>query len=281
MNRFLRRLAYRLATLAVAAGFGAPAWATVSSADYTDIWYIPAESGWGFNVIQQGDTLFGTLFVYGTDQSPRWFVADAMVLNAASSASAVAFQSNFYQVAGPYFGAGTFNSAGVTATLVGTASVTFDSVATGTLTYSVNGVSVAKRIQRQTFRNNVPLGQYFGGMSSVLSACTDATLNRNFADFNGQVTVASNGSNIMFQVDYALGGALASCVFNGTYAQQGRLGSVTNGSWSCVQGTSVKNTGTFSLSRVDAQIGGMSASIVATDQFCTYTGFLGGVTLAN
>ena len=33
--------------------------------DITDLWWNPAESGWGMNVIQQGDTSFVTMFVYG------------------------------------------------------------------------------------------------------------------------------------------------------------------------------------------------------------------------
>ena len=56
--------------------------ATVLSAptvDYTDLWFIPAESGWGANVIQQHDILFVTLFVYGTNGQPTWFVASSTV----------------------------------------------------------------------------------------------------------------------------------------------------------------------------------------------------------
>ena len=68
----LRRFA---AAAILALGFSGPALATPDSIDYTDLWFVPAESGWGVNVIQQGNTLFATLFVYGSDQSPRWFVA--------------------------------------------------------------------------------------------------------------------------------------------------------------------------------------------------------------
>ena len=52
--------------------------ATPQSLDATDMWFNPAESGWGLNVIHQGDTLFATLFVYGSDGQPRWYVASDM-----------------------------------------------------------------------------------------------------------------------------------------------------------------------------------------------------------
>jgi hypothetical protein len=76
MTRFSRRAA---AAFAFALGCSAPAQATTFSPDFTDLWYNSAESGWGLNVIQQGNALFGTLFVYGSDNSARWFVADGML----------------------------------------------------------------------------------------------------------------------------------------------------------------------------------------------------------
>ena len=43
--------------------------------DYTDIWYIPAESGWGANVVQSDNFLFVTFFIYGADNKPTWYTA--------------------------------------------------------------------------------------------------------------------------------------------------------------------------------------------------------------
>ena len=41
--------------------------APVRATDYTDIWYVPTESGWGANVVQSDLFLFVTFFVYGPD----------------------------------------------------------------------------------------------------------------------------------------------------------------------------------------------------------------------
>ena len=49
--------------VSIAAALALPAAATTHSTDYTDLWYLPAESGWGINIIQQYDTVFATMFV--------------------------------------------------------------------------------------------------------------------------------------------------------------------------------------------------------------------------
>src|SRR5438270_522120 len=53
MTAMLRRI---LSTFAIAVGFALPASATTFSVDYTDLWYVPAEDGWGINLIQHNAT---------------------------------------------------------------------------------------------------------------------------------------------------------------------------------------------------------------------------------
>ena len=45
-----------------------------SSANVQDLWWNPAESGWGLNIAHQDDTLFATLFTYGADGGGIWLV---------------------------------------------------------------------------------------------------------------------------------------------------------------------------------------------------------------
>ena len=47
--------------------------AQAAATDYTDIWYNPAENGWGVNVVQSDVSLFLTFFIYGADSKPTWF----------------------------------------------------------------------------------------------------------------------------------------------------------------------------------------------------------------
>ena len=46
----------------------------VQPINFSDIWWVPAESGWGLNLQQQGNILFGTWFTFGPDGKPAWYV---------------------------------------------------------------------------------------------------------------------------------------------------------------------------------------------------------------
>lgn len=100
MTTSIRRF---LARATLLCGFALPAAATTFSIDFTDLWYnAPAESeaGWGVNVIQQNEVLFATLFVYGPDGTPRWYVASRL-----DPAGENRFAGPLYTAAGTYFGA--------------------------------------------------------------------------------------------------------------------------------------------------------------------------------
>src|SRR4051812_21294635 len=74
MIAFFRRLVAVLAsTLALSA-----AASTTFSTDYTDLWITPNESGHGMYIVQQGNTMFVTIFVYGGDTLPRWYFASSV-----------------------------------------------------------------------------------------------------------------------------------------------------------------------------------------------------------
>lgn len=45
------------------------------AADHTDIWYAPAEPGWGVNLVQSDNFIFATFFVYSQNGSPTWYTA--------------------------------------------------------------------------------------------------------------------------------------------------------------------------------------------------------------
>jgi len=105
-----------------------------------------AESGWGVNFTQQGDTIFATWFTYDTDGSPLWLSATA------NKSSAGVFTGTLYRTTGPAFNALPFSPSQVVATPVGTLTLSFASGDTATFAYVVNGVSQSKTITRQVFR---------------------------------------------------------------------------------------------------------------------------------
>lgn len=265
MTRILRQYAAAIvASLAVCL----PAAATTTGDDYTDQWWAgPQESGWGVNFIQQGGTIFATLFVYGTDNTPRWYVATMLQQGTGN------YGGQMYSTTGPYFGAGSFNTSNVVVTTVGNMSANFSSPYAGTLQYSVNGTQVTKSIIRQGFSNNNLAGNYLGGLTANGANCQGTT--------NGPIlihdtlNVAQSGQSLNMVVTFfaAGSGTQSQCTFNGTLTLQGRVGNVTNGTWNCTTG----NRGNFTLDMVDASQNGFNARFNGSDQFCTYNGFFGGL----
>jgi len=278
MSRPTRLAACLLASLA----FCLPARAASWSVDFTDLWWVgAAEDGWGVNVVQQGDVLFLTFFIYGSGGAARWVVAPQMAPTATQPATGVRFSGDIYRTAGPWFGT-TFNPSAVTRAIVGNATVTFESPNAATLTYMVDNVTVTKAITRQPMRANSVAGSYGGGLLATASQCASAADNGT-QFFWGALTVSHVNSQISFRVDYPTNyGLPVVCQYTGTYVSQGRLASVTNGTFTCaVNGStsSSNNTGTFTMTALDGQMNGFSASFSGADQYCTYNGRFGGTRL--
>jgi len=119
-----------------------------TATNYQDLWWNAppgSESGWGVNLAHQGDTLFVTWFTYDAAGAPMWLSATAP-----KSAPKV-YSGTLYRTAGPAYSAVPWNPAAVTATPVGSVTLTFASGNQATFAYTVGGVSQAKSITRQVF----------------------------------------------------------------------------------------------------------------------------------
>jgi hypothetical protein len=267
MISLVRRCA---AGLALALGFSLPAAATTAGTDYTDLWYNPNESGWGLNLIQQSNVVFATLFVYGSNNAATWYVASNL------QGSGSAFTGQLFQTTGPAF-SGTFNPSAVTTTPVGTMTLAFNSVSTGTLTYTVNGVQVTKQVQRQTWAGENLTGNYLGGLTAQGTSCGNGASNGPVLIFD-VLTVTHSGGTLTARVNFFnSSGTSSQCTFTGPYGQTGRLGNVNGGTFSCTFGSTPGNQGTFNMSQIDATQNGFSGVFQGSDQFCTYNGYFGGV----
>jgi hypothetical protein len=276
MTRLLRRLAAALLASLALAG---PAGAASYSVDFTDMWWNAAEAGWGLNVIQQNEKLFVTFFVYGPDNTARWYVGSSVAAASPQLETAVRFSGALYQTTGPWFG-GPFSTAASGVREVGSVTLTFDGVASGTLAYVIDGTVVTKQITRYYFRKDSVAGVYIGGLVSLASQCAASSDNGHF-DILGTTTVTQladeGATDISFKVDFfAPNGQAASCTFLGRYAQQGRLASVTSGTFSCAVNGQAANAGTFAMTALDPQMNGFHAQFSGRDQFCTYQGRFGG-----
>ena len=121
---------------------------TAGTTNYTAMWWNALESGWGFNVNHQGDTIFATLFTYDASGNPLWLV----LANGARQGGGTTYTGDLYRTTGSPFNAVPFvPSAASDVVKVGTMTVNFTGANDATLSYNVNGVIVNKAITKEVF----------------------------------------------------------------------------------------------------------------------------------
>jgi hypothetical protein len=151
--------------------------ATPLSPDPTGFWYNLNESGWGVNIAQQGEVLFVTLLVYDEQKRAQWFVASNVRDTGNGNGT---FSGALYRTTGPSFGS-TFDPAQVQNQAVGTLSLFYTARDLGQaelqVSYTVNGVSVTKRVMRLTWDSDATRlpGAYFAGTSLKLEPLPQPT----------------------------------------------------------------------------------------------------------
>lgn len=141
--------------------------------DLTDIYWDPAESGWGLTVSQHGNNAFVVWYTYDTSGQPLF-----VVMPGGTFSDSMTFTGDLYTTTGPYFGGGSFDPSQVRVNNVGTATLEFDLSATaaaagdlkaggiacrrgimgcqGRLKGRLNGASFGKWISPQGFGYSAP-----------------------------------------------------------------------------------------------------------------------------
>jgi hypothetical protein len=114
--------------------------------DYTDLWWNPAESGWGMAIAHKFANMFLAWYVYDASGRPVWYVAS----NCAVGSSPSACSGTLYRTTGPGFGP-TFDASQVRVFEAGTVSIAFTNGDNGIITYTVDGVTATKALTRQLF----------------------------------------------------------------------------------------------------------------------------------
>ena len=212
--------------------------------DYTDIWYLLSEFGWGVNLIQAEDVIFATFFIYGPDNQPTWYVA--IIYRDANGN----FSGSLYSTVGPYFG-GPWNPAIYAPTLAGTASFTPSSAYQGTLTYILTGgPTVTKAIERQTLKSIVIGGSYVGGQSGTYTSCSDNSLNGSYIDKYGLSVSQVTGGTTTLTFTYDSG---ATCTMSGSLEQHGQLYRIPGATYQCTGTLTFNTTATMEEIKATAQ----------------------------
>ena len=112
--------------------------------NYQDLWWNPDESGWGINIVHQGNIIFATLFTYSETGRDKWFVASGLARQADGS-----FTGGLYSTTGAAYNANPWT--GFQFQQVGNMTLQFTNGETGTLVYNVGTQVVTKQITRQLF----------------------------------------------------------------------------------------------------------------------------------
>jgi len=212
----LRRLVIAFLTVAMLVPGLARA---ATTTDFSDQWWVPTESGWGASVLQQSNTLFIDLMVYGVDGKPTWFVAAASLQTSPPAGHAV-FVGDLYAATGPYYGA-AFNPASATLRKAGTLTFDATSATNATMSYTVDGTPVVKNVTRQTWSY-----EYLGGTYDTVWK-TGCGYPSPF-DWEGTVTVIRHNADntVTMNVSCPSCWTVFQHNFHGDYTQSGHLGQI-------------------------------------------------------
>lgn len=173
---------------------------------WTDLWWNPNESGWGVNVAQQNDVMFATMFVYGNDGSPTWYVASDI----RDPGNDGTWTGALYRVTGPWFGAASFNPSSVNAVQVGNFVFIEETLNRAVIQYVINGTFYVKTVVRQSWRVPQLAGVYDGYSTLTAPAgCPSVGV------LQGTVQIViQDGANGAVQV--GINRSADTCLFTGT-----------------------------------------------------------------
>jgi hypothetical protein len=113
--------------------------------DFTDLWWNPAESGWGISLHVKRNLLFGAWFVYDAAGKPTWYTLQMGGWQTPNRYIGRIFATH----ADPNSGVGPMSSLAVTE--VGSGTLIFNGFDQATFSYVVDGTTNFKNIMRQAF----------------------------------------------------------------------------------------------------------------------------------
>jgi hypothetical protein len=114
-----------------------------SAGNYQDWWWDPQQSGMGFNVGHQGNTVVVAWYNYGDD-------GKASYLTMAGPLNGSVLKAGLYRGTGPAPGPG-YSASQVKQTLVGEATINFDSDTQAQFNYSYDGKTGVMALERFTY----------------------------------------------------------------------------------------------------------------------------------
>jgi len=157
------------------------------SQNYTGPWYNAAESGWGLNIVHQGDVLFPTWFTYDTDGKPMW-----LIVSGAPKQSDGSYVGDVFRTTGIPFNQIT-GQASTGNVKLGTARLTFSS--TGAMNFSYTLTNQAPQSKSLT---RLPIGVSTPVCETTTASRASAT---NYSDIWWNPLESGWGINLYHQDD--------------------------------------------------------------------------------
>ncbi|QJR16881.1 hypothetical protein [Usitatibacter palustris] len=236
------------------------------AANFTDLWWNAQESGTGAQIVQQGETAFVTLFVYGANGEPLWLVAPDARAYAYSAGGLPQFRGTLYRTRGSAF-SGPWDASKSETIAVGTLYVSPTELATIKVDYEVNNISVQKTFTRLTWEIPIAAANYAGNFRLRYSQPGGPPYGTMYYDAEFLMYV-ENGEGLMRVTSDVKG----TCNYRGPYKQEGRYGSFS-GQYECANG----DTGSFGITRLEFTDGGVTGTISDTGRDGLGVGRFGAV----
>ena len=112
--------------------------------DYTDLWSNPDEPGWGLAIVQSAaNRLFAAWYTHDANHQPTW-----LVLPEGTWRTAVTFEGALYRASGSAFD-GPYDRSRFAVTPAGMGRIDFGHGGTATITFTVDGRTIVRKIRRQ------------------------------------------------------------------------------------------------------------------------------------
>lgn len=227
LRRRRERTFIKEACVAIALAFAATA--PRAGSDITDLWYDPADSGWGLGVFQQGNVAFVTLFTYDSSGRPAWYVGSD-VRNTGTNfdpCGSSGFSGTLYAMTGPVLGSSGTEVPRATGSIgIGLHTVSAPACNTDiNVRLEVDGRVVERRLVRQTWGSQHLQGRFRG---AYVAAPGNSTCSR--GNIHGRIEVSLQDGDILISIDDDRDPLLQfppSCRWRGTYRQVGRSGELT------------------------------------------------------
>jgi hypothetical protein len=234
----------------------------VHAANLTDLWWVPAESGWGVNVVQQEETAVVTLHVYDADRRPMWLTGIASVYGQVNGQPQ--FRGTLYRTRGD-FHAGPFDPRGTTAEPAGPFWLSPLGPHVAELEYHVDGATVRKTIERHTFGLAQTAAWY--AASFRLRQSTGAGTPVGTVEYDADVLLHFEGTQATVKVDRPG----ETCLYRGPLAQSGRFVDV-RGTFECAG----QPGGTFEITSLELTEHGVTGHLRLVRSDRTEFGRFGG-----